>query len=79
MFNLYDEDNSARLNKKELRAALKSAGFRVPGHVLCALVNKFSSDQSAAEGGVPFDRFILYATKLKTLMGKSCKMDKYHK
>ena len=65
VFSLYDKDKSGYLDEFELRAALKSVGYRLNNHVLNALLLRYGDD----DGKVTFDDFIMCSVKLKIMIG----------
>lgn len=64
VFQLYDKDQTNKLNAYELREALASAGYQLNNHILNSLVYRYGS----ADNTIAFDDFIMCAVKIKAMI-----------
>ncbi|XP_046375985.1 calpain-B-like isoform X5 [Haliotis rufescens] len=64
VFKEYDHDGSGHLSSYEIRAALKSVGFRLSNLTSRSVVMRYSNK----EGQIEFGDFIMCAIRLKTML-----------
>jgi len=71
-FSRFDRDNSGSIDKRELREALTSFGYRLSDNFIDVLIRKFDRQ---GKGGVAFDDFIQACVTLQTLTNAFRKYD----